>query len=374
MLQYGYFTDDHLSLQEIEKFPRRNRLEAEYSTIIEQHVKAWIPQTRRLIFSFEELDREARDTALLTRLAPSSEQHRVIYSYEELSRTRKRAVQYLARHMGVSEDDINSLKKSRAEGRPMDVRDSAGRVYAVEGDLHLGFVQSLFDDHFDHLSNWRWYKQLCRGRHEWGEYFRSNLEWDWDVASCLKRLFKQPKSQEPRRGGLRATIVAGQSGECKLGVTIDGEHTGPPKMVEVQYKTAEGEVKYAQYALNPVVKNIGVDADAKGNPRLSDEGPAEPMLTATFVPPADEGLCDAVTVETINADLKDAEDESKRFPDSRGEGSRVPEAVPVDLSFSNDEDLEHKQPFSGAFIEDSALVTENQVVVRSNPIYSELAE
>lgn len=32
--------------------------------------------------------------------------------------------------------------------------------------------------------------------HNWGIYFRSNLEWDWDTASCMERLFMLPGSEE----------------------------------------------------------------------------------------------------------------------------------------------------------------------------------
>lgn len=42
------------------------------------------------------------------------------------------------------------------------------------------------------MQTWKEYKRNCRMRSRWGEYLRSNLEWDWDLSFVMKRLFYNP--------------------------------------------------------------------------------------------------------------------------------------------------------------------------------------
>ena len=44
-------------------------------------------------------------------------------------------------------------------------------------------------------SYWGWnrYREKCRNRHAWGEYFRSNLDWDWDLADSLRIMYELPR-------------------------------------------------------------------------------------------------------------------------------------------------------------------------------------
>ena len=36
-------------------------------------------------------------------------------------------------------------------------------------------------------------KRSCRKRHAWGQYLRSDLDWDWDLAGSLKRMHRLPR-------------------------------------------------------------------------------------------------------------------------------------------------------------------------------------
>lgn len=185
--------------------------------------------------------------------------------------------------MRVSEDDIKSLKESRT-GIPY-VHDATGRVYAVEGDPRMEFICSLVEKKYD-LSYWHRYKEHCRIRREWGKYLRSNLEWDWDVASCLKRLFDQSNSRRwkyvQQLESTQAAIAVNESGECKLSVSIDNPCPIPPKMVEVQYKAETGELKCIQYFTNPHLKDFDLMTGAGSSTLLLDEGSTR-LMSGTVV-------------------------------------------------------------------------------------------
>lgn len=350
---YRCFTSDEYELQQSNvSLPRRIRLEAGYPTIIRQHIQVWIPRTCRLLFSFEELYRETRGT----RLAASSEQYGETDSDEELSRSRKRAVQHLARHMGASEDDTKSLKTSWTEEGIKFVHDCTGRVYAVRDDFNMDFIDSLINND---ILQWRSYKERCRERHEYGEYLRSNLDWDWDVASCLKRLFKQPKSarrkQAQRRAGPQATIVADETGECKLDVrvSVDDSHPSPPNTVEVQYKNAAGKIEYMRYVADPF---------SEGYSQLSGESPlgSKPTMGSDPLPDAE---CGSAVEENPDDEV------AEKTNGINHEGALQPESC-----FTCTESREKGQIASCAYFEDSALDAESPKVVRPDPIDSLAAE
>lgn len=95
----------------------------------------------------------------------------------------------------------------------------------------LGLHRESYNDY-----GWTRYMVLQAKRQRMGEYCRSNLDWDWDTSSCLKRLFKidRPKvSSQPAMAlqqgvtELPATIHLARSGLNKrtLDVTGSGKST-----------------------------------------------------------------------------------------------------------------------------------------------------
>ena len=76
-------------------------------------------------------------------------------------------------------------------------------------------------------------------RNRWGQVLRSNLDWDWDLSSSLKRLFK---IDTPLQGKLSLT-------GNNLDVSIATRCDGPPKEIRVAYKTETGETTYQTYIL-----------------------------------------------------------------------------------------------------------------------------
>ena len=84
---------------------------------------------------------------------------------------------------------------------------------------------------------WRLYKRRCHWRHKWDQFLRSNLDWDWDLSSSLKKLFKidsPPHGQPSLKGD-------------SLDLLITTDCDGPPKEIRVAYKTKDGEIRYQAY-------------------------------------------------------------------------------------------------------------------------------
>lgn len=44
--------------------------------------------------------------------------------------------------------------------------------------------------------NWPYYQLHRDSRNKWGQYLRSNVDWDWDLGSCMRRLLENEKQTE----------------------------------------------------------------------------------------------------------------------------------------------------------------------------------
>lgn len=182
---------------------------------IHRYTQAYMRRSHRLLSSFDELEREVQSDAV--RVLPQSQWdglHDRRQADEELKLSRERAWQALSQKLCISEDDIRWELDRVPDSQYGDIarfRNSIAQTYAREKGLTWKFMRALFNrSYFD---NWRWYKGKCRDRQRWGEYLRSDLDWDWDTASCLKRLFdvERPKPLPvvggPHSSGLQATII-----------------------------------------------------------------------------------------------------------------------------------------------------------------------
>ena len=132
----------------------------------------------------------------------------------------------------------------------------AQNVVVPENDLTREFLDARITDYCEgEERNWSWesYKARCRDRHQWGQYLRSNLDWNWDVAGSLRRLFRAknavvisplPTSYEsaidPGRNPLSVT-----QGEAAVAIAGDAW-----KMIQIRYKIASGETKYKNIPVN----------------------------------------------------------------------------------------------------------------------------
>ena len=137
--------------------------------IVDQLIKSSTPRTQRLLNNSHELEREVIDSS------PSHGGRRPVQrdSSDDLRNGSSLSGEELQRTLGLarrarSEVPWNSLTEEfhqACEGR--------GRGESLE--------------------RWKDYKKKCRNRHAWGEYFRSNLDWDWDLAGSLKQMYKLPR-------------------------------------------------------------------------------------------------------------------------------------------------------------------------------------
>lgn len=131
-------------------------------------------------------------------------------------------------------------------------------------DLTGDFAWARSYDLRDGLREWKWYKEMCHSRHGWGEYFRSNLDWDWDLGQAMNRLFdsnaKSPTVM-PRNGrrttyNLPIAIVDEVHGTMELTL---GTMTGPSlNKIRVAYTGETGETHFVTFvpALTVDVRKI----------------------------------------------------------------------------------------------------------------------
>lgn len=118
----------------------------------------------------------------------------------------------------------------------------AQRVHISRNDL-----TEEFDDARRHIINWNFYKLHCSMRHEWGVYLRSNLDWDWDTASCLRSLFAIPDRVLSPTAPI-ATLDLDAVEADMWNVTTD---SNLPMKMEVAYKSATGGTKHKMFMSCP---------------------------------------------------------------------------------------------------------------------------
>ena len=120
----------------------------------------------RLLSSLDELEREVSDATFAHKIVRTSLQR-------SMYRSRKG-------YKGLDGDSQHLLPPSW---------DAQGNIKhsGLTGDF-----PSLCENYRSDFT-WRLYKRDCKFRHEWGEYFRSNLDWDWDLADSLRIMYELPR-------------------------------------------------------------------------------------------------------------------------------------------------------------------------------------
>ena len=93
---------------------------------------------------------------------------------------------------------------------------------------------------------WRGYLHTHAQRRKWGEYFRSCLDWDWNLGKTLHLLFKMnlPLTSPSSSPALPAPT---QTLEAEAGDTLFIESGHLPKTVRVAYETEAGETRYMTF-------------------------------------------------------------------------------------------------------------------------------
>lgn len=99
---------------------------------------------------------------------------------------------------------------------------------------------------------WRLYKRRCQLRHKWGIYLRSNLEWDWDIASCLERLFAPPEEVVPPTASIAIVSLNAEKTDMW---NLTTQASLPTKM-RVAYKSPTGETRYKMFVSCPSSEDV----------------------------------------------------------------------------------------------------------------------
>ena len=123
----------------------------------------WIYRSRRLLYSLNELEREAEESKLIAKLAVSERGRGSFYEVEHDD-------SYLVRSLSAALSI--KVRRNRTTKEFLDARNNPFGV--SEMDLRM---------------NWKLYKENCILRHQWGEILRSNYDWGPDTSNSLKIVF-----------------------------------------------------------------------------------------------------------------------------------------------------------------------------------------
>lgn len=122
-------------------------------------------------------------------------------------------------------------------------------LHISESDATNEFLQARRDGSY----GWSRYKDRCEMRHHWGMYLRSNLDWEWDTASCLERLFDLPENvAQPTAPIATVDLDVEDDGTWNLSTT----KASPPTKMRVAYKSPTGEIKYRMFVSCPSSENV----------------------------------------------------------------------------------------------------------------------
>lgn len=158
----------------------------------------------------------------------------------------------------------------------------------------------------EELRIWNRYQTYCRYRNTWAPYFRSNLDWDWDVAGSLRRLYKIDYPSQPANRHRPSTGISAD-GTMWIVTARDSRKELPAGVCD------PGEIRYMTFSRD--VKSLEVSIGAQTSVSDHDNDPEEQV----FVDSTKMGLLDsrdASTNEIDAAEGKVATTASKTSSDS----------------------------------------------------------
>lgn len=180
--------------------------------------------------------------------------------------------------------------------------------------------------------NWAHYQLRRLLRHKWGQYLRSNMDWDWDLGACMKRLFKVEKhirAGPPLNVPASSTAIdVGPGPEGTLKISMGDAQGGLPKEVQVAYKTKTGETQYMSFV--PVGSGPGY----------------HPTSDKSSSGPSDEQMLDSTAAQHVLEHMKGSFGGEREFenPDAFPSGFSQPNACyDIPAEKSND-GYEGKEP------------------------------
>lgn len=206
--------------------------------------RACIPRTNRLLKSLDELEREIRDSKFSS-------------DFKDI-----RTCLLL---LLIEEAHIYHIVPNRTYTQRQ--ADLARNANVIESAATKEFLKERKD-----WFRWTMYKDLCLIRHVWGVYLRSSLDWDWDTASCLERLFKLPDEVVPQT----ALISSIDLDTAEADTWIISTKASLPKQMRVAYRSASGKMEYMTFVHSPSIGVVSADESTHVN-KVRDEALAISM-------------------------------------------------------------------------------------------------
>ena len=207
--------------------------------IVERLVESFIPRILRVLRNVDELEREVLDSS-------PSHGSRLSVSQED---TNEAGIQ-------LSDEELRqALQLARSAKLTVPRNNKTEEFYVVCEEKDWG-------------SDWGWkgFKEKCRNRRAWGEYFRSELDWDWDLAGSLKRMYKLPRdrskpspgptkhgeSQFPSSCACPDSEPNPSTGNLKdERLHVETVVDGPVNEVQVPVRSPTGEITYKTFFAGP---------------------------------------------------------------------------------------------------------------------------
>ena len=194
---FNRYNPEYIQLPTIhpEYLPRNVRATVKGSSsspaVLERLEKLFSPRTLRLLRNLDELEREVND---------SSPPHgsRVSVLQEETDKVEDK----------LSDEKMQWTLELARKVQPNVPRNNLTKYFHQACDTA---------DWAEPYRGWKYYKECCRNRLILGEYFRSELDWNWNLAKSLKRMYKLPREWAGLKSGLlqcgnpqRSDAYAGQ--------------------------------------------------------------------------------------------------------------------------------------------------------------------
>ena len=175
------------------------------------------------------------------------------------------------------------------------------------------------------LLNWRSYKGSCRHRHAWGQFFRSNLDWDWNLASSLKRMYKLPRKREGLLTDSSLNSCYLEANACQPAQPTASLTNGileaafdmpeqPVEEVRVAYRSPTGESLYKTFRV------VAVETPASDRSRAGyTESESEPRVAINYTEAQIEGmrvyLGPSESIYTVNECKETSVEDGQRLSD-----------------------------------------------------------
>ena len=175
---------------------------------------------------------------------------RLLSSQGELTREIQNGASPLEHFISVSGLAWNQPKQTKwTEVRLRCLLTQARTAQVLMNDLTKEFLVKRYFPHCgkEDMQKWRWYQENIGYRHYWSRALCCNFDWDWDLSSCLKRLFRLPKAA---KYPIRSCVA--QKNEW----SIDSTASCAPVLLKVRYISQAGKIKYKTFHADPSLEDV----------------------------------------------------------------------------------------------------------------------